>query len=399
MESMSLTTATLLYNFILATFCGLAVFRFAYVPLEERSAFRYLFGLVGLGCASVGVSVLLSMPRFNPLLAARLLCFGWFAFLPLYSLACAWLTRHSTVRAIAGTLVVATTAIVLFAFRIEPFRLEVTNFEITSSKVDRTIKICVLADFQTDKFETYEQQSLIRLLDEKPDLILMAGDYLQADTQQDWQELRDQMSAFLGKHGFQAPLGIYGVGGNTDFQRWPEIFDGLDVVLFENTRSVDNGQLRVTGLSIEDSFDPNVSICGESKGAIETADDNRRDEHLSNDSLSEPFRIVLGHAPDFALSPSVDADLLVAGHTHGGQVRLPLIGPLVTFSRVPRSWAAGMTKLDDEKWLVVSRGVGMERRDAPRLRFLCRPQIAVITVSPSANATSRSLVAQHDERK
>jgi predicted MPP superfamily phosphohydrolase len=78
----------------------------------------------------------------------------------------------------------------------------------------------------------------------------------------------------------------------------------------------------------------------------------------------------------------VQADLLIAGHTHGGQVRLPFIGPLVTFSRVPRAWAAGLTRLSEDRTLIVSRGVGMERMDAPRLRFLCRPEIVVIDVQP-----------------
>jgi predicted MPP superfamily phosphohydrolase len=98
---------------------------------------------------------------------------------------------------------------------------------------------------------------------------------------------------------------------------------------------------------------------------------------------SEKFHIVLGHAPDFALG-SVPADLLVAGHTHGGQVQLPFIGPLVTLSHVPRAWAAGgLTRLDDDRFLVVSRGIGMERDLAPRLRFLCQPQLVVIDLKPA----------------
>jgi hypothetical protein len=97
---------------------------------------------------------------------------------------------------------------------------------------------------------------------------------------------------------------------------------------------------------------------------------------------SERFHIVLGHSPNFALG-RVDADLLVAGHTHGGQVRLPWIGPLMTLSAVPRAWAAGTTRLDSGRTLVVSRGVGMERGDAPRLRFLCRPEIVIVEIVPA----------------
>jgi len=77
------------------------------------------------------------------------------------------------------------------------------------------------------------------------------------------------------------------------------------------------------------------------------------------------------------------ADLLLAGHTHGGQVQLPLIGPLMTLSIVPRAWASGHTALPWGGDLVVSRGVGMERREAPELRFLCRPQVVIVEVEPA----------------
>jgi hypothetical protein len=98
---------------------------------------------------------------------------------------------------------------------------------------------------------------------------------------------------------------------------------------------------------------------------------------------SDRFHLVLGHSPNFALG-RVEADLLVAGHTHGGQVRLPLVGPLITLSAVPRSWAAGLTELPGGGQLLVSRGLGMERAGAPRLRFLCRPELVVIDLIPDS---------------
>jgi predicted MPP superfamily phosphohydrolase len=98
---------------------------------------------------------------------------------------------------------------------------------------------------------------------------------------------------------------------------------------------------------------------------------------------TDEFHIVVAHAPDFALGYA-PADLLVAGHTHGGQVQAPFIGPLLTLSRVPRNWAAGgLIGLDGDRHLVVSRGIGMERGWAPRLRFLCPPQLVVIDLKPA----------------
>jgi predicted MPP superfamily phosphohydrolase len=262
---------------------------------------------------------------------------------------------------LAIALLVTIASLVTYCFGVEPFRLEITHYEVQSSKVEDEITIAVLADFQTDKFKEYQRASLLRLMQEKPDVIVLAGDYLQSRTQQGWEQLRDQMRAYLCEIDFAAPQGVYAVGGNTDFRRWPEIFLGRNVEIFTASRTIESEAFVITGLAVEDSFATDLTI----------------------PEVSSKLHIVLGHAPDFSLSPGINADLLIAGHTHGGQVRLPWIGPLVTFSQVPRAWAAGLTRLAPERTLVVSRGVGMERRDAPRLRFLCRPQLVFIHLVPN----------------
>ena len=90
---------------------------------------------------------------------------------------------------------------------------------------------------------------------------------------------------------------------------------------------------------------------------------------------------MIGHNPNFALQRP-DADLYLAGHTHGGQVVIPFIGPLITFSDLPVDQVAGRTDFTNGSTLIVSRGIGLERYDAPRLRFLCRPEVAVIDLLP-----------------
>ncbi len=66
--------------------------------------------------------------------------------------------------------------------------------------------------------------------------------------------------------------------------------------------------------------------------------------------------------------------------------RIPLlqawVGPLLTLSQVPRAWAAGRTDQSDGRTLAASRDIGMERGWAPRLRFLCRPEVVVIVLLP-----------------
>lgn len=290
----------------------------------------------------------------------RLLSYAVFVHAPLVAatLALLWRRRNRRDARIYGLLAAALAAVGIDAFFIEPKAVEVSRLRLASDKVTKPITIVLVADLQTDSFGDYEQKALGLVMAEKPDLVLFAGDYLQAPLA----ELGAQRAAlhdYLVSSGFDAPLGAYAVRGNVDHDGWQEAFAGTHVVALPSTRSVDTGEVHVTGLSVEDSFNPALKL-----------------------PPSDRFHVVVGHGPDYALGLS-QGDLLLAGHTHGGQVRLPFFGPLVTFSAVPRAWAAGVTDLSWRRTLVVSRGVGMERGPAPRLRFLCRPEIYVIRIEPA----------------
>ena len=88
---------------------------------------------------------------------------------------------------------------------------------------------------------------------------------------------------------------------------------------------------------------------------------------------------MISHSPDFVDALTEPVDLVLAGHTHGGQFVVPLYGPLVTASRLPRRFAADLHDYRGTP-LHVSRGVGMERGFAPPVRFLCPPEICVLDV-------------------
>jgi len=87
--------------------------------------------------------------------------------------------------------------------------------------------------------------------------------------------------------------------------------------------------------------------------------------------------VALVHSPDAAL-PAIarGASLVLCGHTHGGQINVPLLGPVHTATRVGRRLARGLVPVPGGS-VYVNRGVGMTRIAA---RFLCPPEIAVLTL-------------------
>jgi uncharacterized protein len=258
------------------------------------------------------------------------------------------------------------TGVGIDSFIVEPHWLEVRHESLASSKLTKPLKIVVVSDLQTDAVGDYERQVLQKVLDQRPDMVLFSGDYIQAYKKERRFE-EQKLNALLRDLKFAAPMGVFATEGDSEWAHWPRIFEGLPIKVFEKSGTQDNGETVVTGLTLADSNKPNYKP-----------------------PTTEKFHIVVGHRPCFSLE-HVEGDLLVAGHTHGGQVQVPLIGPLVTFSRVPRDWAAGRRAIDvsQNQKLVISRGIGMERAHAPRLRFLCRPEIVVIDVQPQSKYSAK----------
>jgi len=317
--------------------------------------------LAAIGGVTAVLALLLGLGGFGVL---QLLSFGLFFYAPVFLLvASAFLLRRHRGMALAmAALGVLVIGVGVDAFLIEPTWLEVTRHEIRSPLLKDRVRVVVLSDFQTDTFGDYERRVLDTVMAQEPDLILLPGDYVQVVGDPERRAaLTEEIRAYLARIRFSAPLGVLAVRGDVELPDWEQLFSGLPVKTFNHTSAVRvSGQIVVTALSRWDSRQPDLRI----------------------ERKPKRFHIVFGHAPDFALA-DVRADLLVAGHTHGGQVRLPGIGPLLTLSRVPRSWAAGLTDLGDGRLLVVSRGTGMERHLAPRIRFLCRPELVVLDLLPS----------------
>jgi predicted MPP superfamily phosphohydrolase len=112
--------------------------------------------------------------------------------------------------------------------------------------------------------------------------------------------------------------------------------------------------------------------------------DAARLAQLVKDAPDNAPQVLLYHSPE--LMPQAithHIDLYLCGHTHGGQVRLPFIGPILTSSQLGRKFVMGLYR-HGRTHLYVSRGVGLEGLSAPRVRFMCPPEITLVTIRPAS---------------
>ncbi len=269
----------------------------------------------------------------------------------------------------AACLLLTAAPLSVWASFIEPYRLRLERVDVplsTNPAPRERLKVVVIADLQTDRITDYEHDAVTRALAEQPDLILLPGDFFQGTDAQFATEL-PAYRALLNR--LAAPAGVYACQGNLDHdQRLRTLFAGTSVRVLRNETIV----TRLRGCRI--------ALTGVDWPRRSRADTARR---LPSGRPAADVHIVLSHSPAAVHYFPGPFDLLVSGHTHGGQVVIPGFGPLAV-AAVNRTVAAGGLHEVDGRLVYVSRGVGMERSTAPPLRLFCPPELSVLTLRAHA---------------
>lgn len=258
--------------------------------------------------------------------------------------------------------------IAVYGLYIGPYQLEVNVHRIESARVSSPLRVAIVADLQTDHIGPYEERVFATLAGLDADLLILPGDFLQL-----YGDRRPVESARLDAE-FEAvrpafALGIYGVDGDVEYggTPLPAAVTSLSDRLVTLPGRAD---VQLAGLSLGRSADP-APPWPEARAGF------------------AGLTLVVGHRPDY-MWPALRGDdtapgVLIAGHTHGGQIVIPGFGPPLTLSTVPRHIAAGgLHATGPEQWAIVSRGVGLERGAAPRVRLFCPPEIVVLDIVPPA---------------
>jgi uncharacterized protein len=328
---------------------------------------------VWASCA-VLLALLAALYGANAFTAVRLLSqalFGELLALTAWGTALFWRRGHRPTAAAAALACIALLATYAEAYHREPTDLHVRRYSVDASRgrpVHGRIRIVQLSDIQTDHVGSYEEQALRTAAAEKPDLVVLTGDYVQPRLEPTRASATAALNRLLRDVRWGAPLGVFAVKGDVDSD-WLGLFAGTGVTPLAGeiaTRPLPGGRsLSLIGLTTR------MSHGRDPEGVA----------FLVRRSPADDLRIAVGHGPDFVHDFSGErVDLALAGHTHGGQVVLPWLGAPYTKSGLPRLYASGLHDYAGVP-LHVSAGIGMERGTAPQLRFLCPPELSVIEVT------------------
>ncbi len=260
----------------------------------------------------------------------------------------------------------------VYATHIEPRNLQIREVTIPSSKVSDPFTLLHISDIQSGGIGAYEDKVFARIRGLNPDLIVHTGDLLQPLGDLTRQSELPKLAALFAT--LNPPLGMYAVEGESDMglaNTPPEQLGGLRFLNSEAVGIRANGfHIRLLGLAHAHSF---------RHGAVPGTEVSK----WLADSPPDALNIVMGHRPDYLTRlTETPIDLCLAGHTHGGQVRLPWIGALATSSNAPRDWSRGYREVGLTR-MNVSAGIGASHnKGLPSIRINCPPEMTLIRFVP-----------------
>ena len=256
-----------------------------------------------------------------------------------------------------------------YSFLFEPNNIQIEKINIEMANLPESFegaRIVHLTDFHSFGFNKREKM-VLKMVDKlDPDFVFITGDFVDHTTkdidsvQEFWQELGDQ---YQGR--------IFGVLGNHEYKNESADSDSLEKLLEESGIVIlDNENQKI----FQDDEDEYIYLIG-----VDDPDTGNDDlKKATTDIEKDVPKILLAHSPD--IINDLDSlkeekiDLILVGHTHGGQIGIPFIRPFWVPTKNRGKYASGLFVFDSVH-LYVNRGVGLS---VFPIRFNCPPEITVI---------------------
>jgi predicted MPP superfamily phosphohydrolase len=271
-------------------------------------------------------------------------------------------------RVTLATIPLILACLVFWGVLIEPARLLVRHQTIqidTWPKELDGLRVAAISDIHAGS--PFIDDRKLRLIVERinqlqPDVVVVLGDYMTGDG---WLRRHVEPEVFApALKGFRAPLGVYSVLGNHDW--W---YDGQRV-----RRALEANDIKVVDGQVVELKPRGISLW------LAGLDDLWTQPQRIEDTIAKipegPPIVALTHNPDVFPRLPKRVSLLIAGHTHGGQVKFPLLGRAVESSRIGDHYAAGHV-FENDHHLFVTTGIGTSILS---VRFGVPPEIVLLTL-------------------
>ena len=289
---------------------------------------------------------------------------------------------------VGGSVVAAGAGLAAYSLLVEPFLLELTHTDLSLPRLPEAwdgLRVLFLSDPHVIEWSKREDR-LLEMLETVGDidLVVWGGDFLQGGAgPAPSLKLVEAANAPFAARG----VPIYAVLGNAEhkmnFRKRAKYIEELEArhcrVLLNEWEPLRLRNQTAVIAGVDDPYYGHADV----------------NAALQNAPVTSDFTLLLSHSPQTAEHAAhLGVDLMLSGHTHGGQVRLPILGPLKTQNPLARKMDCGLWDRARVKRLLrrdpggdmvtfISRGIGVA--NVPRLpwltpRFLCRPEVAVLTL-------------------
>lgn len=247
----------------------------------------------------------------------------------------------------------------LIVMLIDGNRFHIVTYTITSSKIKKNQKLIFLSDLHNKTYGKDNMQLLQAIEKEKPDKILIAGDMITSKVG----TKIENGTRFVRNLGKKYPV-YYGMGNHehkikndtnkygTMFQEFENALKEVHIDLMSNMRVyLPSDNVDIAGLDMDKKY------------YKKTRKSKMKDTYMES-KIGKPrdtsFQILIAHNPEyFKQYVSWGADLILSGHVHGGVMRLPFIGGVISPSfRLFPKFDGGIFK-DKDATMILSRGLGM----------------------------------------
>jgi uncharacterized protein len=251
---------------------------------------------------------------------------------------------------------------------IEPLWFDIENVILTLPRLPKSFsgfRLVQISDIHAgEQWMPAQLDSVVKkAIDLKPDMIAITGDFVYSSPAMT-EEILTQTEAALTALSSHVP--VYAVMGNHD--HWWDVERVRGALARSNVMELNN---EVHTFSRDDEL---LHLCG-----VDDIYERKDDLDQVLDKLPrDGCAILLAHEPDFADTSAATGrfDLQISGHSHGGQVIVPFVGPIV-LPRHGRKYPIGLYQVG-EMIQYTNRGLGMVY---PYVRFMCRPEITLFTLN------------------